>query len=138
MRFPGPLPVAQAFARGRIMVAPSRAESMPYIVLETIAAQVPLLTTAVGGVPEIFGPFADWLGPSGDPADLAGRILTELRRPAAERAARAGELAAYVRNRFSLENMAETVLSAYREALALRSVPKRRRAGDAADLVNEA
>ena len=137
VRFPGPLPVAQAFARGRIMAAPSRAESMPYIVLETIAAQVPLLTTAVGGVPEIFGPFADRLGPPGDPGDLAQRIATELRRPPAERAARAGELAAYVRNRFSLENMAETVLSAYREALALRNVLRRRRAG-AADLVNEA
>ena len=47
---------------------------MPYIVLETVAAQVPLLTTHVGGIPEIFGPFRDRLGPPDDPADLARRI----------------------------------------------------------------
>jgi glycosyltransferase involved in cell wall biosynthesis len=136
VRFPGPMPVAEAFALGRLMVAPSRAESMPYIVLECVAAQVPLLTTEVGGIPEIFGPFRDRLGPADDAADLARRILTELRRPADERAARAAELAAHVRGRFSLENMAETVISAYRETLARRDLP--RGAGAAAHLVNEA
>ena len=138
VRFPGPMPAARAFSLGRVMVAPSRAESMPYIVLETVAAQVPLLTTFVGGVPEIFGPYADRLGPPGDPEDLARRILIELRRPADERAARARELAAYVRERFSLENMAETVLSAYREALARRGAQSLRSAKAAAPLVNEA
>ena len=38
------------------MVAPSRAESLPYIVLEAAAAAVPLITTNVGGIPEMFGP----------------------------------------------------------------------------------
>jgi glycosyltransferase involved in cell wall biosynthesis len=137
-RFPGPMPAARAFTLGRIMVAPSRAESMPYIVLETVAAEVPLLTTFVGGVPEIFGPFADRLGPPGDPEDLARRIVAELRRPVEQRAARARELAAYVRGRFSLENMGETVLSAYREALARRDAPSQRRAEAAAHLINEA
>jgi glycosyltransferase involved in cell wall biosynthesis len=138
VRFPGPLPARQAFTMGRVMAAPSRAESMPYIVLETIAAEVPLLTTHVGGVPEIFGPFADRLGPPDDSADLARRIATELSRPAEQRAARARELAAHVQGRFSLDNMAETVLSAYREALARRNAASRRRAGGAAHLVNEA
>ena len=90
-----------------------------------MAAQVPLLTTHVGGIPEIFGPFGDRLGPPDDPADLARRIVAELRRPAGERAARAAELAAYVQGRFSLDNMAETVISAYREALAAPR-PRRR------------
>jgi len=117
VRFLGPMRVAQAFTLGRLMVAPSRAESMPYIVLETVAAHVPLLTTEVGGVPEIFGPYRDRLVPPDDPNDLARRILVEWSRAPETRAARAAELAAYVRNRFSLENMAETVLSAYREAL---------------------
>jgi glycosyltransferase involved in cell wall biosynthesis len=91
------------------MAAPSRAESMPYIVLESAAAKVPLLTTDVGGIPEIFGPYRDRLGRPDDPVELARRIVAELDRPAAERAQRAAELAAHVRGRFSLENMAETV-----------------------------
>jgi glycosyltransferase involved in cell wall biosynthesis len=136
--FPGPMPVRRAFALGRIMVAPSRAESMPYIVLESVAARIPLLTTDVGGIPEIFGPFRDRLGAPDDPADLARRIGEELRRPAAERNARAAELAAYVQGRFSMENMAETVLSAYREALARRDLDAHARRGAGAHLVNEA
>ena len=138
--FPGPMPVAQAFALGRLMVTPSRAESMPYIVLETVAAQAPLLATDVGGIPEIFGPYADRLFPPGDPVDLARRIRAEMERPEAERARRAAEVAAYVRGRFSLSNMAETVLSAYREALVRRGLDARASSpgGAAAHLVNEA
>ena len=139
--FPGPLPVARAFTLGRLMVTPSRAESLPYIVLETVAAQVPLLTTDVGGIPEIFGPYSDRLFPPGDPVDLARRIRIELARAPAERAARAAEVAAFVHGRFSLSNMAETVLSAYREALARRDLDARasKTAGSAAaHLVNEA
>jgi glycosyltransferase involved in cell wall biosynthesis len=138
VHFPGPMPVAEAFKRGRIMAAPSRAESMPYIVLESAAAKVPLLTTDVGGIPEIFGPYRDRLGRPDDPVELARRIVAELDRPAAERAQRAAELAAHVRGRFSLENMAETVISAYREALASRDALSSRRGARAAHLVNEA
>ena len=139
VRFPGPMPARRAFALGRVMVAPSRAESMPYIVLESVAAQIPLLTTDVGGIPEIFGPYRDRLGAPDDAADLARRIGEELRRPTEERRARAAELAAYVRGRFSMENMVETVLSAYREALARRDLDARASRRDAgAHLVNEA
>ena len=141
VRFPGPMPVRRAFESGRIMAAPSRAESMPYIVLETVAAQVPLLTTDVGGVPEIFGPFGDRLGSPDDPAGLARRIVAEMNRPALERANRAKELADFVKARFSIEQMADAVIAAYREALALRELdrrsPRRRRAG-AEQIVNEA
>ena len=50
-----PMPARQAFALGRVMVVPSRAELMPYIVLEAIAAGLPLVATKVGGIPEIMG-----------------------------------------------------------------------------------
>lgn len=139
VRFPGPMPARRAFALGRVMVAPSRAESMPYIVLESVAAKIPLLTTDVGGIPEIFGPYRNRLGPPDDVADLARRMAEELRRPDEERRARAAELAAYVRGRFSMENMVETVISAYREALARRDLDARSsRRGAGAHLVNEA
>ena len=62
VRFPGAMPARAAFALGRLMVAPSRAESLPYIILETAAAAVPLITTNVGGIPEVFGPQAGAAG----------------------------------------------------------------------------
>jgi glycosyltransferase involved in cell wall biosynthesis len=123
------------------MVAPSRAESMPYIVLETLAARVPLLTTDVGGIPEIFGPFGDRLMPPDDPAELARRILDELARSPAARARRAEELAMHVQALFSVDAMAEAVIAAYREALGSRSLDARalrRGAAAGAQLVNEA
>jgi glycosyltransferase involved in cell wall biosynthesis len=124
VRFPGPLPVRQAFALGGIMVVPSRAESMPYVVLEAAAAGAPLIATDVGGIPEIFGPYRDRLGPSDDPADLARRMIEELRREPGESARRAAELSDFVKARFSLEQMADTVISAYHEALARRDLAR--------------
>jgi glycosyltransferase involved in cell wall biosynthesis len=53
VRFMGRMPMQEAVSRGRIMVLPSRFESFPYVVLETAAASLPLITTAVGGIPEV-------------------------------------------------------------------------------------
>ena len=50
-----PMPARKAFALARTVVVPSRAEAMPYIVLETLAAGKPMIATNVGGIPEIFG-----------------------------------------------------------------------------------
>jgi glycosyltransferase involved in cell wall biosynthesis len=82
-----PRPTREAFAMTRALVVPSRAESMPYVVLEAIAAGLPLVATRVGGIPEIFGPRADELVAPGDPAALAHAIDALLADP--ERAARA-------------------------------------------------
>src|SRR5258708_5857917 len=65
--FHRPKPTREAFAMARAIVVPSRAESMPYVVLEAIAAGLPIVATRVGGIPEIFGPRADELVPPGDP-----------------------------------------------------------------------
>ena len=32
---------------------------MPYVILEAIAAEVPVISTHVGGIPEIFGEWSD-------------------------------------------------------------------------------
>jgi len=121
VRFIGHCPARAAFAMGRILVVPSRAESLPYIVLEAAAARMPIVATAVGGIPEIFGSLAPHLVPAGSAAALAGAIATALRDPGqAQFVAR--EINARVRNDFSLRNMVEGGLEAYREAIAIRKL----------------
>jgi glycosyltransferase involved in cell wall biosynthesis len=119
VRFVGVKPARAAFACGRLLVIPSRAESLPYIVLEAAAAGVPLITTNVGGVPEIFGRDAADLVPPGDPQALARAITLALGDLIHKRAAGA-RLRARVRQNFSTLAMTDAVLAAYHEALANR------------------
>jgi glycosyltransferase involved in cell wall biosynthesis len=121
VRFRETMPARAGFALGRLMVAPSRAESLPYIVLEAAAAAVPLITTNVGGIPEVFGPQSSCLIAPGDAAALAQAISSALADPAAMRNETL-TLRARVRDEFSAAVMADGVLAAYREALA-RSKP---------------
>lgn len=119
VRFTGAMPARQAFALGRILIVPSRAESLPYIVLEAVAAGLPVITTSVGGIPEIFGGAED-LVPAGDVTALASAIRQALDDPA-RLVSRAASLHERVRTEFSAESMAAQVLAAY--ALALRAGP---------------
>ena len=116
VRFVGATPARAAFALGRLLVVPSRAESLPYIVLEAAAAGVPLIATAVGGIPEIFGPDAGDLVPPGDPVAL-GRAIDRLLRDDHSRQEAMARLRARVREAFSADAMTEAVLSAYRDVL---------------------
>jgi glycosyltransferase involved in cell wall biosynthesis len=116
-RFVDPMPARAAFARGRVLVAPSRAESMPYIILETAAAAVPMITTNVGGIPEVFGPQSHRLVPPGDARALARAIGAALADPAAFRNETL-TLRARVRAEFSADTMTDRILAAYEEALA--------------------
>jgi glycosyltransferase involved in cell wall biosynthesis len=122
--FHGAMPAREAFALGRILVLPSRAESLPYIVLEALAAQKPLVATNVGGVPEILGPFRDRLVPPGDPAALARALAEALRREpvsGAEREALARHIAAH----FALGAMVDAGLAAYKQGLSMLDVRSR-------------
>ena len=121
--FPGQMPVREAFKLGRVLVVPSRAESMPYIVLEAAGARVPMIATNVGGIPEIYGPYRDRLGPPDDPADLQARIEATLAMSEAERQGQAADLAAHVAERFSIQTMVNSVMAGYAEALARRRRP---------------
>jgi glycosyltransferase involved in cell wall biosynthesis len=116
-RFLGPMPAREAFKLGRLLVAPSRAESLPYIILEAAAAAVPMITTNVGGIPEVFGPQASRLVPPGDAAALAHAIAAALADPAALRNETL-TLRARVQEEFSADVMADAVLDAYANALA--------------------
>jgi len=119
--FGAPRPTREAFAMARAIVVPSRAESMPYVVLEAIAAGLPLVATAVGGIPEILGPRADELVPPGDPAALAAAIARLADDPAG--AARDAEARRqWLMPRFNIEVMRDQVGKLYDSILAAKNV----------------
>jgi glycosyltransferase involved in cell wall biosynthesis len=125
IRFRPAMPGREALKLGRIMVVPSRFESLPYVVLEAAAGGVPLIATRVGGIPEIFGPQSDALVPPDDVAALAQAIARALDHRGATVAA-AGQLRERVRASFSLEAMVDGVLGAYGAALeTLRQTGRR-------------
>ena len=119
--FVPPMRAREAFRLGRAMVVPSRAESLPYVVLEAAGARIPMVATNVGGIPEIFGPYRDRLIPPDDAGALADALYRKLTAPTEQSRSEADQLAAFVATRFSLSGMAEGVLSAYHEALAAKS-----------------
>jgi glycosyltransferase involved in cell wall biosynthesis len=121
--FVPPCPIREALARGRIMVVPSLAESLPYVVLEAAAAAHPIVATNVGGIPEIFGPFADALVPPRDAAALAEAIGRACDEAPEARQARAEALSHHVASRFSMTRMGEGVLTGYAAALRGRGQP---------------
>jgi len=116
VRFPGAMPARAAFSLGHLMVTPSRAESLPYIILESAAAAIPLITTNVGGIPEVFGPQAGRLVAPGDSAALAAALGAALADPAPLRNETL-TLRARVQAEFSADVMTEGVLAAYAEAI---------------------
>jgi glycosyltransferase involved in cell wall biosynthesis len=104
-----------------MMVIPSRAESLPYVILEAAAAGVPIVSTRVGGIPEIFGPHANHLIPPEDVGSLVEAITGALDAPSVL-ANIAQAVKARVRAEFSLSAMVDGGLAAYREAIALRKL----------------
>lgn len=116
VKFPGAMPAQAAFPLGRCLVVPSRAESMPYIVLEAAAAAMPMLATGVGGIPEITAGTDTPLFPPGDADILARAMQGFLARPD-EAKARAERLKTAVAERFTVARAADQVLAFYAERL---------------------
>lgn len=117
--FPGALPAREAFGLGRVLVMPSRAESLPYVVLEAAAAGLPLIATDVGGIPEIVAGTDTPLIPAGDAAALAAAMRTALDNPTMANE-RADRLRAAVEHGFSVARMTDGVLACYGAALGHR------------------
>jgi glycosyltransferase involved in cell wall biosynthesis len=112
----GAQPARTMFARGSVVVVPSLAESLPYVVLEAAAAGKPVIATRVGGVPEIFGPDAGQLVPAGDPAALGSAMQAALDDPAGSTAA-GMRLRERVAAEFAVGPMVDAIEAAYTEAM---------------------
>ncbi|ESZ07744.1 glycosyltransferase [Mesorhizobium sp. M1060] len=114
VRFLPPMPAREAFALADLVVVPSRAEAMPYIVLETLAAGRPMIATAVGGIPEIFGEGSPALIRP-DPRQLGDKVGEALRDLDAYR--RVMPDTASLKARFGADVMAAEIEKAYFAAL---------------------
>jgi glycosyltransferase involved in cell wall biosynthesis len=108
------MPAREALSLGRIVVMPSRAESLPYVVLEALAASKRLVATHVGGIPEIFGPYSDRLVAPDDANALGKSIVEALDN--SETAVSSLALRDRLKKLFSVDAMVESVLEFYGQA----------------------
>jgi len=119
VRFIGHVKARYGFSKGRLLVVPSRGDSMPYVVIEAAAAGIPMVAANVGGIPEIFGTHTDALFAPNLAGAMADAIRTALDDPAAA-LARAKALRERIFMHFSQKAMVEGVLAGYRDAFADR------------------
>jgi len=117
VRFLGHVPARTGFAKGRLLVVPSRGDSMPYVVIEAAAAGIPILAAKVGGIPEILGPDHPNLVASDNVPALADAIAAAIDNPLVMRD-RAGALRERVQAHFSQTAMVEGILTAYADAFS--------------------
>lgn len=108
--FHQPVPARQAFKLAKLVAVPSRAEALPYIVLETLAAGRPIIASAVGGIPEVLGTGSPALI-TPQPDILAGAIVSALSDP--EACKRAMPDLAAIRKIFNASVMADHIEAAY-------------------------
>jgi len=73
--------VQEAFTMSDKVIVPSRAEAMPYIVLEALGAGKTVIASRVGGIPEVLGKDSPALVTAGDSGDLARVMAAALARP---------------------------------------------------------
>lgn len=72
----GPEAKVDYLRRARVFVLPSLLEAQPMVILEAMAVGLPVVSTAVGGVPDLIVDGSDGLlVPAGQPDDLARALL---------------------------------------------------------------
>lgn len=110
--------VPDLLAAADVLVITSTTEGLPYVLLEAAAAEVPVVSTCVGAIPEVFPDGAIVLLPPdaqlrAEGAVLLSRELAGLARHPDRRRLLAARAAAIQRDRLSLDSMLRATLSAY-------------------------
>lgn len=109
--------VARMMSESALFVMASRFDNNPCVIIEALASGLPVVATAVGGIPEMIDGSSGRLARGEDPASIAAEIATALDeldtydRPAIAEAAR---------RRYGREQIGETFATLYRDALAGR------------------
>jgi glycosyltransferase involved in cell wall biosynthesis len=119
VRFIGHVKARYGFSKGKVLVVPSRGDSMPYVVIEAAAAGIPMVAANVGGIPEIFGTHTDALFAPNIVGAMADAIETALDDPEGA-AERAKSLRERIFLHFSQKAMVEGIMAGYRDAFANR------------------
>ncbi len=120
VRLDGPTSeVASVLSELDVFVISSLSEGLPLAVLEAMAAGLPIVSTRVGGIPEVAPENAvAWYCPPGDPVELARAMMEAAMAPNIEAMGKtASEIA---RTRFDIFAMANQYDSLYRELLDQR------------------
>jgi glycosyltransferase involved in cell wall biosynthesis len=110
--FIGANPARMGFAKAQTVVVPSYKESLPYIVMEAVAAGRSVIATNVGGIPEIFGPEAKQLIDAQNVEQLHEKMQAHLTKREAFSAHKQA-LYAHVRSNFTIEKMCDQIEALY-------------------------
>jgi glycosyltransferase involved in cell wall biosynthesis len=110
------------YALADVFVLPSHSEGSPNVLLEAMEANVPVIATAVGGVPEMVeNDNSALLVPLGDHLELAASIARLLTDTAvAQRLTTSA--ASLIDTRFTPENYVRSVFEIYRSVLEVRQI----------------
>ena len=111
--------LSRIMAETDIFVMPSILEGQPLSVVEAMAYGRPIVTTAVGGVPELIQDGVNGLlCPPGDPESLAEKITSMLDDSALRARLGSAARASYEKSPFQPQAVSGHLLSVYRDVLA--------------------
>jgi glycosyltransferase involved in cell wall biosynthesis len=98
-----------------VLAISSRAEGLPMVLLEAMAAGTPIVAFAVGGIPQVISEESGWLVRPGDVAGMTG-ALTEALDDRAEATRRAAVAREVLQARFSPDRWVAQVEAVYERA----------------------
>lgn len=123
--------VAERLARSSVLVLPTDREGLPLCILEAMRAGLPVVASAVGGIPEaVVDGRTGALVPPGDPAALSRRLAPLLDDPELRRRLGTAGRRRYEAG-FSFERQLEATVACYEQALDDEPGPSRIEDGDA-------
>lgn len=117
--------LAELYRQVDLFVLPSRSEALPSVISEAMLSGLPVVASAVGGIPEQIGEYGR-LVPPDDVERLAIALRSMILELRANRIDHAGIHAAALQ-RFGVHNMVERHLKLYRGLLAAGEPPARHR-----------
>ncbi len=113
--------VAAYYRAADVYIHAARADTFPNAVIEAMACGLPVVATAVGGIPEqVQDGRTGFLVPAADPDAMAARLL-QLLNNADLRGRMAAEAARVARERFDRERMVDDYLAWYKQVLSTAS-----------------
>ena len=112
--------VPDLMAAANVLVLPSLFEGLPLVLLEAMAAGLPIVATRIGGVTDALGLDHPYLVPPNDPGALPSTMLAQITDPAGARAVAAHQRTRFLTG-FTAQRMAADTGTVYRRALGRRN-----------------